>query len=349
MQITARTYGACPSLRMSNPLLGAGTGAPGGAGTSRRQDVSRPSGRLRQKNHPNPAQNLCKSARSTVGSPLEAVVRSRPCSGRHTRRDGACCRSPPSPWSSLRPLRSAWPSPSTQSASSLRAQNLQLAAKKRAAVLQLYSLDEQLSATQVADRVAEPARPTRCAPSARASCISSGSRKPRHAHRPDTARPPAAHALRAGERRAARDRVRREEPRRGAVEPRQPEPRHGPERGRPPPAEDGPGAAGRHLEQAGRTPARRSRAPPSRLRRTAAALAQTRAARASYISLARRPAAPERQPDLVARRRRAGRPGPDASGSRRGRGVRRRRRIGIRVARERHGRAAPPPWQERTS
>ena len=38
---------------------------------------------------------------------------------------------------------------STQSASTLRAQNLQLAAKKRAAVLQLYSLQEQLSATQV--------------------------------------------------------------------------------------------------------------------------------------------------------------------------------------------------------
>jgi cystine transport system substrate-binding protein len=40
-------------------------------------------------------------------------------------------------------------SASTQSASTLRAQNLQLAAKKRAAVLQLYSLEEQLSATQV--------------------------------------------------------------------------------------------------------------------------------------------------------------------------------------------------------
>jgi 3D (Asp-Asp-Asp) domain-containing protein len=38
---------------------------------------------------------------------------------------------------------------STQSASTLRAQNLQLEAKKRAAVLQLYSLQEQLSATQV--------------------------------------------------------------------------------------------------------------------------------------------------------------------------------------------------------
>jgi 3D (Asp-Asp-Asp) domain-containing protein len=37
----------------------------------------------------------------------------------------------------------------TQSASSLRAQNLQLEAKKRAAVLQLYSLEEQLSTTQV--------------------------------------------------------------------------------------------------------------------------------------------------------------------------------------------------------
>ena len=40
-------------------------------------------------------------------------------------------------------------SASTQSPSTLRAQNLQLAAKKRAAVLQLYSLQEQLSATQV--------------------------------------------------------------------------------------------------------------------------------------------------------------------------------------------------------
>lgn len=38
---------------------------------------------------------------------------------------------------------------STQSASTLRAQNLQLEAKKRTAVLQLYSLEEQLSATQV--------------------------------------------------------------------------------------------------------------------------------------------------------------------------------------------------------
>jgi 3D (Asp-Asp-Asp) domain-containing protein len=36
---------------------------------------------------------------------------------------------------------------STQSASTLRAQNLQLEAKKRATVLQLYSLEEQLSAT----------------------------------------------------------------------------------------------------------------------------------------------------------------------------------------------------------
>ena len=38
---------------------------------------------------------------------------------------------------------------STQSASTLRTQNLQLEAKKRAAVLQLYSLQEQLSAAQV--------------------------------------------------------------------------------------------------------------------------------------------------------------------------------------------------------
>jgi 3D (Asp-Asp-Asp) domain-containing protein len=38
---------------------------------------------------------------------------------------------------------------STQSASTLRSQNLQLEAKKRAAVLQLYSLQEQLSKTQV--------------------------------------------------------------------------------------------------------------------------------------------------------------------------------------------------------
>ena len=37
---------------------------------------------------------------------------------------------------------------STQSASTLRAQNLQLEAKKRAAVLELYSLEEQLSTTQ---------------------------------------------------------------------------------------------------------------------------------------------------------------------------------------------------------
>ena len=35
MQIPARTYGACPNLLMTNPWVGAGTGAPGGAGTSR--------------------------------------------------------------------------------------------------------------------------------------------------------------------------------------------------------------------------------------------------------------------------------------------------------------------------
>ena len=259
------------------PLLGAGTGAPGGAGTSRRQDVSRPSGRLRQKNHPNPAPNLCKSARSTVGSPpklwygpararagthaataLAAVRRlrpGRPCGPctRFSRVDAVCSRHCARRTCSWRP-RSAPPS-----CSCIRSRSS--------------------SPRPGADRVAEP-ESRLAARRAREPRAPARDREGRVAHRADTARPPAAHALRAGERRAARDRVRREEPRRGPVEPRQPEPRHGPERRRPPPAEDGPGAAGRHLEQAGRPPAgaherhaagsgpggvaRRRRAPPAR-------------------------------------------------------------------------------------
>ncbi len=96
MQIPARTYGACPNLLMTNPWIGAGTGAPGGAGTSRVQEASRLSGRPstgicrnRDKTHPILRQEVCSCpepgtvplrawAGTNAASALFAVRRHRP-------------------------------------------------------------------------------------------------------------------------------------------------------------------------------------------------------------------------------------------------------------------------------
>ena len=243
---------------------------------------------MRQKNHPNPDQNLCKSARSTVESQsklwygpararagthaataLAAVRRLRP-----GRPCGPCTRS------SRRPTQSA----STQSASTLRTQNLQLAAQEaRRRPAALFAPGAALGDAG-ADRVAAPeGRLT--ARRAREPRASARDRASRVAHRPDDSS-------------RARLRMLYEQ---GNVEPL--EIVFGaknldealssldnlsrvtrPERGRPPAAEDGPGAARRHLEASWPHASGRSRAPHGRLRRSAASLAQTRAARASYIA-----------------------------------------------------------------
>ena len=106
-----------------------------------------------------------------------------------------------------------------------------IVAQSRAAVLGLYSLDRQLSLAQsklaalrvqarvAARRTAEPS-------------TSTDDREAQHAHLAGTRGRAASCALRRGKRRAARDRVRFEEPRRGDDEPRQPESRHRPGRRR---------------------------------------------------------------------------------------------------------------------
>ena len=194
---------------------------------------------------------------------------------------------------------------SSQSASSLRAQNAQLESRSRSAVLELYSLDQRLAGTQA--RYAQLEGDATSLQAQRADLTRALIDRPaRQPHRPASARGPAAADVRAGRRRAARDHLRFEEPRRGALEPRQPEPDDRPERGRPP---------------ADRTqPTRRCRAASGRLaarqaaiaealaaaRATAESLLQTRADRQAYS-----PRSPAKRrlndaPDLLA-------PGPGAA------------------------------------
>ena len=210
---------------------------------------------------------------------------------------------------------------STQSASTSRcdAQNLQLAAKKRAAVLQLYSLQEQLSATQV--RIASLNQKADSLRAERASLV----------HQLGIAK--------AGSRIAQTQLARRL--------------RMLYEQGNVEPLEIVFGA--KNLDEAlssldnlsrvtGQSEdvlrqlktarvqlaatssklAARQRALTSATQQAQAqaAVARPDARRPGVLHLvARRAAAPERQPDLVARRRRAGRPGPHGAARDRGRGV----------------------------
>lgn len=137
-----------PSLPTNdNPLAGGGTDAPGGAGTSRVEEASKPFGRtstfslLEPAGKPTDFYSLCRS------SFREPVVRSRTVLGEAFKPRRRLL------WFAALSLAVlAAPAisgaSSTPSRSSLRAQNVQLAAKSRSAVLQLYSLDQRLGAAQ---------------------------------------------------------------------------------------------------------------------------------------------------------------------------------------------------------
>ena len=131
-----------PQPTYDKPLIGAGTGAPGGAGTSRVQEASRLSGRPSTGYLPKSWQNTRNSG--SEGEFLPGTwYGPAPCLGRHKRRDGASCRSPPSPWSSLRRLHSASPGrPSLPRRCAPRTPRLE--SRSRSAALELYSLDERV-------------------------------------------------------------------------------------------------------------------------------------------------------------------------------------------------------------
>ena len=233
MQIPASTYGACPSLRMTIPRDGPGRAHREGP-VRHEGEVSKLFGRPSTDRLP---QMLAKRAVfcTEAGLPcFEAVVRSAPraWAGTHAaaaalavRRDrpGRACGS-----GSQRCDRVA-------QRFCAAAHDAALAAKSRAAVLELYSLDQQLAGAQIAARA-------RC--SGRRESLRARAREPRASARAIAKRgtrlaqsrlaQPASRALRAGQRRAARDRVRREDARRGDDEPRQPQPDDEPGRGRAP-------------------------------------------------------------------------------------------------------------------
>ena len=167
-----------PNLLMTIPLRGAGTGAPGGAGTSRRQEASRPAGRLPRLNCRNRVKTAHNSARSPGIFLPGALVRSpASCLGRHKRRGGACFRSLPSPWSSSRPRRSALPG-RLSLPRRFRSENGTAGGTRRGR--QSCSCIHSTSASSRpgrAPRCARPGRLPRSAPSARVSRISSRSRR----------------------------------------------------------------------------------------------------------------------------------------------------------------------------
>ena len=176
MQIPARTYGACPSLRMTTPDDGDGTGAPGGAGTSRvRRRLAMCSDGASTENYRKPTPKPVLFCTKRRFPPPRAVVRSRPVLGQaHTPRRRLL------PFAALALAVLAAPAVGganpSQSASTLRAQDAAIAAKSRAAVLGLYSLDQRLGGRAHEARRAPAAGAARCAPSARASRISCTSR-----------------------------------------------------------------------------------------------------------------------------------------------------------------------------
>ena len=119
-----------------------------------------------------------------------------------------------------------------QSTASLRAQDAAIVAKSRAAVLGLYSLDQQLSVAQSKlaslRAQAESLRLERQSLRHQLAVATRSRRISQTRRRTTTAR-----ALRARQRRAARDPARLDESRRGDDESRQPRSRHGPGRGHP--------------------------------------------------------------------------------------------------------------------
>ena len=145
---------------------------------------------------------------------------------------------------------------------------------------------------------------------ARESRTSAPGRAPRRPARAGAARSQAPHALRVGQCRAARDPVRREEPRRCDLEPRQPEPYVRPGRGRAQPARGRPQAARDRSGQPVAAQAAIDARPRARARpRSRSHKPGRRAPRTSHRS---RPSGAERPPDLGVRRAGAGGAGPDA-------------------------------------
>ena len=189
MQIPARTYGACPNLLMTNPWIGAGTGAPGGAGTSRVHEASRLFGRAstgicrnRGKTHANSARRRCIPSRN--------LVRSRSVLGQaQTPRRRLL------PFAAIALVVLAAPAlglaGSSQSASSLRSQNAQLESRSRSAVLELYSLDQRLAGAQLAARPVSRRFGGLTAGGARRPHPRARDRSTRRSDRPAATRPPA--------------------------------------------------------------------------------------------------------------------------------------------------------------
>ena len=200
---------------------------------------------------------------------------------------------------------------SPSQASSLRAQDAAIVAKSRAAVLGLYSLDQRLASAQARLGTLRAQARTPAHRAHRASRHELAVAQREHAHL-------AAQRLGArlrvlyeqGERRAARDRVRSDEPRRGAVEPRQPHPGEQPGRGRAPPARR---RRGRSSHDASRSLAARTAALAAALGEAEATTRSLEAAartRSAYIDSLAAQAAADRATALCARGRgaRGGRP-----------------------------------------
>src|SRR5262249_45524346 len=127
-----------------DPRVGGGTGAPGGAGTSRRARLATFSDERQRTTVTNHGQNLAICVASNRSLLVCGVVRSRTVLGQaHTPRQRLSLLAVLALVVLVAPAVSgAIPS---HSASALRAQDAALAAKSRAATLELYSLDQQLA------------------------------------------------------------------------------------------------------------------------------------------------------------------------------------------------------------
>ena len=224
MQIPSENVRRLSQPTNDNPRAGDGTGAPGGAGTSRAREVSNLFGRAsiaqvsQTRKMPFPAQAATRTPSKRCGT-----VRARAWAGTHAAAGGSCrwprSRSACSPY-----RRSAVRIPS-HTTSALRAHDAALAAQSRAAALQLYSLDQQSRerAVRISPRL-QLRRPNAARERASVSRISYRIAQARHrTSRSARLAAASAHAVRGRRRRADRDRARREDARRGADEPRQPD------------------------------------------------------------------------------------------------------------------------------
>ena len=295
-----------PQPTNDKPLVRGRTGAPGGAGTSRRQEASRLFGRASTgtaeivAKHTQFCASWCIPSRTWYGP--------APCLGRHKRRVGAF------PFAAIALVVLAAPALGLAGSSPVclvaaraeRAAGVPVARRPSSSCIRSTSDSSRPDAR----RRARPAGGL-AARRAREPRAAAPDRPPRRPARAARGSQPGS-ACSTSRATSSRSRsLRREEPRRRDLEPRQPEPDDRPGRGRAEPARGRPQAALDRSGQHPRSGRRQSRLLPQRRARPRSR--SRKPARRGLVPCVARDEAPaERQPDLGVRSRGAGGAGPDA-------------------------------------